>query len=408
MDWNDNAEQAAFRAEVGQLIAERLPDFYRERATHDLRDGSFPWQTDSTSDDPVRREAADAWFAAVAEKSWVAAHWPSEYGGGGLSAMEQYILKAEMATRGAPPVGSNVGTSMLGPTLIVHGTDEQKARFLPSILKGEGVWAQGFSEPGAGSDLAALSTRAVRDGDEYVVNGQKIWTSFGHYASWIALLVRTDPDAPKHRGISLLLSSIKAPGVTVRPLIDAAWGHHINETFFEDVRVPADQIVGEENRGWYVAMTLLDNERSNITGAIELRRRVGRLAEHVTGVGAPTARLRDLDSVRQEIAERAVEAEVMLGFSLRIVTIQASGGVPNYEASVAKMFGSEAGQRMDRTGMKAFGLYANLWDPEDARAPMEASFTHDYVRSIPSTIAAGSSEIQRNVIATRGLGLPRG
>ncbi len=351
MDWNDSAEQAAFRTEVRQLIAERLPDFYRERATHDLRDGAFPWQTDSTSNDPVRRDAANAWFAAVAEKSWVAAHWPREYGGGGLSAMEQYILKAEMAASGAPPVGSNVATSMLGPTLVVHGTDEQKARFLPSILRGEGVWAQGFSEPGAGSDLASLATRAVRDGDEYVVNGQKIWTSFAHYASWIALLVRTDPDAPKHRGISLLLSSIETPGITVRPLIDAAWGHHINETFFEDVRVPADQIVGEENRGWYVAMTLLDNERSNITGAIELRRRVLRLAAHVTGAGAATARLRDLDALRQEIAERAVEAEVMLGFSLRIVTIQSSGGVPNYEASIAKMFGSVAGLRLDRTGL---------------------------------------------------------
>ena len=408
MDWDDTTEQGRFRTEVRRLIEEDLPDFYRERATRDLREDSFPWQTDSTSDDPARRDAANAWFDAVAARGWVAAHWPAEYGGGGLSPMEQYILKAEMAAGGAPPVGSNVGISMLGPTLIVHGTEEQKRRFLPSILRGEGVWSQGFSEPGAGSDLASLTTRAVRDGDEYVVNGQKIWTSFGHYASWIALLVRTDPDAPKHRGISLLLTSMQAPGVSVRPLIDAAWGHHINETFFEDVRVPADQIVGEENRGWYVAMTLLDNERSNVTGAIELRRRVGRLAAHATGAGREIARLSELDSLRQELAERAVEAEVMLGFSLRIVTIQSSGGVPNYEASVAKMFGSEAGQRMDRTGTKVFGLYAGLWDPGDPLSPMEAAFTHEYVRSIPATIGAGSSEIQRNVIATRGLGLPRG
>ena len=408
MDWSDDPEQANFRQQVRELIDRRLPDHYRERATHDLREDSYPWQIDSTSDDPARRDAANAWFAAVAEKRWVAAHWPREYGGGGLSPMEQYVLKAEMAEAGAPPVGSNVGVSMLGPTLIVHGTEEQRRRFLPSILRGEGVWSQGFSEPGAGSDLASLTTRAVRDGDDYVVNGQKIWTSFGHYASWIALLVRTDPAAPKHRGISLLLTSMEAPGISVRPLIDAAWGHHINETFFENVRVPVDQIVGEENRGWYVAMTLLDNERSNITGAIEMSRRVRRLVEHLTGAGAGAHREGELDAIRQEIAERAVEAEVMLGFSLRIVTIQSAGLVPNYEASVAKLFGSEAGQRLDRAGMKAFGLYANLWDPDGPRAPMEASFTHSYVRSIPATIGAGSSEIQRNVIATRGLGLPRG
>ena len=408
MDWSDTTEEAAFRQRVRELVQSKLPVRYRDLAESDYRESNYPWAVDRASGDPERERASREWLEAVAAERWVAPHWPAEYGGGGLSWMEQFILNAELARANVAPPASNVGLNMLGPTLIVHGTGEQKARFLPPILSGDTVWAQGFSEPGAGSDLASLQTRAVRDGDEYVVNGQKVWTSHAHYADWIMLLSRTNPDAPKHRGITFLLVDLRSSGVTINPLVNMAWGHEFNEEFFEDVRVPADQMVGEENRGWYVAMTLLDNERSNITGAIELRRRIRRLAAHATGAGRPVARLGELDSVRQELAERAVEAEVMLGFSLRIVTIQSSGGVPNYEASIAKMFGSEAGQRMDRTGMKVFGLYANLWDPEEPLAPMEASFTHDYVRSIPATIAAGSSEIQRGVIATRGLGLPRG
>ncbi len=408
MDWHDNEVQAAFRSEVRTLIEEKVPTRYSEMAKRNHREMGYPWPQDRASGEPEREQAAAEWFEAVSEKGWIAPHWPKEYGGGGFTPMEQYIYNAELATANVPAPGSNVGIGMLGPALIVHGTDEQKQRFLPPILKGEVVWSQGFSEPAAGSDLASLQTRAVRDGDEYVVNGQKIWTSHAHYADWVLLLTRTDPQAPKHRGISFLLLDIRSPGVSVRPIIDMAWGHEVNETFYEDVRVPADQMVGEENRGWYVAMTLLDNERSNVTGAIMMGRQIRRLLDDVHGAGAARSRVDRYDAVRQEIAERYVETGVMMNFSLRIITIQAANQVPNYEASVAKMFGSEASQRIFRTGMKAFGLYANLWDPHDALSPMEAAFTHGYVRSVPGTIAAGSSEIQRNVIATRGLGLPRG
>ena len=408
MDWNDTAEQSAFRTEVRDLVEAKVPTRYREMAKRNHREMGYPWPQDRASGEPHRVEAAAEWFEAVSEKGWIAPHWPKEYGGGGFSPMEQYIYNAELATANVPAPGSNVGIGMLGPALIVHGTDEQKKQFLPPILKGEVVWAQGFSEPGAGSDLAALQTRAVRDGDEYVVNGQKIWTSHAHYADWVLLLARTDPEAPKHRGISFLLLDIRSPGLSVRPIIDMAWGHEVNETFYEDVHVPADQMVGEENRGWYVAMTLLDNERSNVTGAIMMDRQIRRLIDDVNGAGAARARVDRYDAVRQTIADSFIEAGVMMNFSLRIITIQAAGQVPNYEASVAKMFGSEAAQRTNRTGMKAYGLYANLWDPNDEHSPMEASFTHGYVRSVPGTIAAGSSEIQRNVIATRGLGLPRG
>jgi alkylation response protein AidB-like acyl-CoA dehydrogenase len=399
MDWTDNPEQAAFRAEVQALIRDRLPGRYRELTKHDYQESNYTWQLDRKAPQEERRAAAAEWLDALASKNWVAPHWPQEYGGGGLSSMEQFILNAELAEAGAPPAGSNVGLGMLGPALIVHGTPEQKSRFLPPILSGEAVWAQGFSEPGAGSDLASLQTRAIRDGDDYVVNGQKIWTTHAHYADWMMVLARTDTSAPKHRGITFLLVDITSPGISMRPLIDAGWGHDINEEFFEDVRVPAQQIVGEENRGWYAAMTLLDNERSNITGAIRI---LG------TEEGSKKGRLAQLPSLRTQVVDRYVEAAVLTNFSFRIISIQAAGQVPNHEASIAKLFGSEAAQRLEYTLFSMFGLYSNIWDHTDPRAPMEATPSHGVVESIPATIAGGSGEVQRNVIATRGLGLPRG
>jgi alkylation response protein AidB-like acyl-CoA dehydrogenase len=303
-----------------------------------------------------------------------------------------------------------MGVSLLGPTLIVHGNDEQKQEHLPKILSGEVAWAQGYSEPGAGSDLASLQTRAVRDGDDYVINGQKIWTSGAQYADWLFALVRTDPEAPKHRGISFLMMDIKTPGLTVRPLTDMGWTQPFNETFFEDVRVPAKNLIGEENRGWYVGMTLLDFERSGISGAVEYRRTIQDLIEYAgTEEGKARSRLAETPTLRHEIADREIETEVLFNFAFRIVSMQVAGQVPNYEASMNKLFGSELHQRLARTGTKVFGLYSNIWEDNGTEyAPMGAHFTHDYVRSVPHTIFSGSSEIQRNVIATRGLGLPRG
>ena len=221
-----------------------------------------------------------------------------------------------------------------------------------------------------------------------MINGQKIWTSNAHYSDAIFALVRTNPDAPKHRGISfLLIDDIHTPGLNLRPLINMAWQHGFNETFFEDVRTPASNVLGEVDRGWYVGMTLLDYERSNISGAVTLRM---------------------LPSVRGEITDRYLEAEVGANFSFRIISMQNAGVIPNYEASTAKMFISESRQKLARTGMKTFGLYANLWDEDDQYAPAKTAFTQRYITTIPGTIGGGSSEIQRNIIATRGLGLPRG
>ncbi|MDA0271434.1 MAG: acyl-CoA dehydrogenase family protein [Chloroflexi bacterium] len=404
MDWNDTPEQAAFRTTVLTFIKDKLPKRYAGGGDDGFEGG---WATDRRSDDPDARKAAQDWVQALASNGWVAPHWPKEYGGAGLSPMEQFIYKMEMAKASAPDVGGS-GVAMLGPTLIVHGTEEQKAQHLSGILSGDVVWAQGYSEPGSGSDLASLQTRAVRDGDEYVINGQKIWTSGGHLADWFFALARTDPDAPKHRGISFLLMDGKTPGLSVRPLINMGWAHGFNETFFEDVRVPVSNRVGDENRGWYVGMTLLDYERSNITGAVSARRDIEKLLDYAKGEGKDRSRLGEFNSIRLDVADRFIETEVMYNFSFRIISMQDRGLIPNYEASTSKLFNSELVQRLSNTGIKAFGLYSGVWDAKSKYSAVDAAFTQRYVFSVSATIAAGTSEIQRNIIATRGLGLPRG
>lgn len=400
MDWNDTAEQAGFRREVRSLIETRLPGRYREMAAHG-GPGERAWEFDRKSPDPVARDAATAWHRALAERGWVAPHWPKEYGGAGLTAMEQFILNQEIARSGAPHVGGS-GLAMLGPTIIMHGSEAQKQKYLPPILDGEVTWAQGYSEPGAGSDLASLQTRAVRDGDDFILNGQKIWTSGAHAADAIFALVRTDPEAPKHRGISfILIEDIHAPGITVRPLIDMGGRHYFNEVFFEDVRVPVANLVGEMNRGWYVGMTLLDFERSNIGGAVGARRSLERLLAVIRADPELRARV-NASPVRHEIAQRFVETEVMYQFSLRVISIQNRGQLPNDEASMSKLYNSELSQRIAQTAMQAMGLRGNLLEGD------ESSAARMYIGTVPATIRGGTSEVQRGVIATRGLGLPRG
>lgn len=400
MNWNDSVEQSEFRAAVRQVIETRLPQRYKHAAARG-GPGERAWENDRKSADPVARQAAIEWHAALAERGWVAPHWPKTYGGGGMSPMEQFVLNQEMANAGAPSVGGS-GVSLLGPTLILHGSEEQREKYLPPILAGEATWAQGYSEPGAGSDLASLQTRATRDGDDFVINGQKIWTSAAHTADAIFALVRTDPMAPKHRGISfLMIDDIKSPGISIRPLVDLNGRHYFNEVFFEDVRVPAANLVGEENRGWYVAMTLLDFERSNIGGAIGAKRTLNRLVETVSKDPLLKRRL-DVSVLRHEIAQRFIEAEVMYQFSMRIISMQNKGQLPNDEASMAKLYNSELSQRVAQTCMQVMGLRGQAIEDD------ESSFGRHYLGMVPATIRGGTSEVQRNVIATRGLGLPRG
>jgi alkylation response protein AidB-like acyl-CoA dehydrogenase len=405
MEWTDTPEEAAFRSEVRALIEERLPAYYRDRAVQLRRRTHRPWQGDRIAEEPERREAAQAWREAVVERGWVAPHWPAEYGGAGLTVSEQFILNQEMALADAPDIGG-LGTQMIGPTIIIHGSEEQKRQHLPEVLAGRVIWGQGYSEPGAGSDLASLATRAVRDGDEYVVNGQKIWTTLAHQADWLFVLTRTDLDAPKHRGISLLLMDRGTPGISIRPLVNMANEHIFNEVFFEDVRVPAENVVGEENRGWYVAMTLLDFERSNVAGGVRAQAQISLIlgeAREQQAAGAEPL----MPSVRALLADRYMDTVVVQQLSSRIASMQKRGLVPNYEASMGKLFASELGQKVAVAMSKALGLHGQLVDPDQGRTPLHGFVGYQYMESVSNTIRGGTSEIQRNVIATRGLGLPR-
>jgi alkylation response protein AidB-like acyl-CoA dehydrogenase len=289
---------------------------------------------------------------------------------------------------------------------MLYGTDEQK-RHIPAIIAAEETWCQGYSEPGSGSDLASLQTRALRDGDDYVINGQKIWTSNAHHADWMFILTRTDPDAPKHRGISYLLLDMKTPGISIRPLINLAGRHGFNEVFFQDVRVPVSNRVGEENRGWYVGMATMDFERSAIAASGGLRRSYEDLVRFVRDEGSAGGVRMNCDLARVALADAGIEIEVARMLSLRVLSMQQGGQVPNYEASIAKMFSSEAGQRFARLGTRILGLYGGLRRGSPF-ARLRGDFIESYMQTVASTIGGGTSEVQRNIIATRGLGLPRG
>ncbi len=340
----------------------------------------------------------------LGRRGWIAPAWPKEYGGLAANVKEQMVFNEEFGYYGAPDTGTRgFGVGMIGPTLIIHGTPEQKKEYLPKITSGEHIWCQGYSEPGAGSDLAALQTRAVRDGDDYVINGQKIWTSGGHRSNQMFCLVRTDPDAPKHRGISFILIDdiMHTPGLTIRPLINMAYQHHFNEVFFEDVRVPAKNIVGEENRGWYVAMTLLDFERSGIGTTAAQKRTLEKLTESLKAA-PPILRNRN----RLKLADFVIGNNVGRYLGYRIGSMQAAGRVPNYESSVVKIYQSELGQRIYNFGVSMFGLGGQM-RAEDPRAPLNGEMPESYIMAVPSSIYSGSNEIQRNIIAQRGMGLPR-
>ncbi len=392
MDFNDGPEDAAFRKEVRTFLQNELTD--------DVRGDGDPEAMYMRGTTPELTR----WRHKVAKKGWVAPAWPKQYGGAGLTVMQQFVMNEEMAEHRAPNVGG-MGVMMVGPTLIVHGNEDQKKEHLGRILEGDVQWCQGFSEPGSGSDLASLQTRAVRDGDDFIINGQKIWTSGAHLSDWMFLLTRTDPDAPKHKGISYFLLDMKSPGITIRPLINLAGQYMFNEVFFDNVRVPATNLVGELNRGWYIGTTTLDFERSSIGSAVGVRHQLDELVEQVRDADTPAGRrAAQLPGLKVEIADRYVEAHVARMMSYRVTTMQAKGMIPNHEASATKLFSSELGQRIARTGMRLLGLHGQQLGET---ASMKGRYGTSYMSSLSSTIAGGTSEIQRNIIAQRGLGLPR-
>ena len=391
MEFRFTPEEDSFRADVREFIHTETPE--------QLRNSGGGESSFSTQNWPHTLE----FRKKLGARGWIGISWPKEYGGLGESLVKQAILKEELSYWRAPMLDAQA--YQLGPSLIVHGTEEQKKRYLPGIASAEDVWCQGFSEPNAGSDLASLQTRAEIDGDEFVINGQKIWTSGAHLAEYIHLLARTDPEAPKHRGISYFLFSMKTPGVTVKPIRQANDGEGFNEVYFDNVRISKDSIFGELNRGWYVATTTLDFERSNVAGAAGAQRNLDDLVAYCTETTRLGERLIDRPDVRYRLAEAAVEIQVARMLSYRVLSLQANGQVPNMEASLAKLFSVDVSGRLAIRAMEILGLTGQLHGG-GRHAPMNGHRLSHYLSTMCS-VGGGSQEIQRNIIATRGLGLPR-
>ena len=340
----------------------------------------------------------------LGEKGWLSRPWPPEYGGQNAPVIEQLLFNEVRGYLRAPGVDV-FGIGMLAPTLLLWGTEEQKREHLPPIARGETMWCQGWSEPNAGSDLAALQTRAVRDGDDYIINGQKIWTSGAHRAHWCFMLARTDPNEPRHRGLSYFLVDMNSPGVTVRPLVSMDGSHLYNEVFFDDVRIPRRNMVGEENKGWYITLMTMNFERSSVGGMMAAKRTLEELANFCKETqwnGEPLAKN---PIVRHRLAQLAIEIDVGLALSYRIAWLQQKGEMAAYEASAAKVYASELGQRISSVGCQILNLYGQV---KNSRwAPLHGRFESAYQLAIGMNIAAGTSEIMRNIIAWRRLELPR-
>ena len=387
MDFTFSSEQQAFRQEVRDFFAAQGPM---------PGTGGFDY-----GDDPERVQAIEAQMYA---RGWLTMAWPVEYGGQAADPIKQLIFREEVAIAGAP--GGGQGPTVIAPAIMLHGTEEQKRHFLPLIARGAIQWCQGFSEPGSGSDLASLQTRAVRDGDDYVLNGQKIWTTGAWRADWIHVLARTDPDAPKHRGISYFLADMKTPGISVRRLTHLTGRAELCETFFDNVRIPASQMLGPENRGWYVATTTLDFERSGIDRVASGQRILDAIVAFARETARDGRRVIDLPVVRNRIADLQIALQVGRWMAYRVAWMQSRGLVPNYEASMSKAFGSELNQRIANGGTYILGLHGQLGEGSK-HAPQQGRVAFAYLHAVQATILAGTSEIQRNIIATRGLGLPR-
>ena len=393
MDFNYTPEDQAFRTEVRAWL-EANKKFAPPPSSPMAEEGEGDW------------EARVNWHKKLNEGGWVAVNWPREYGGRGATVMQRLIYREELNRLGLNEPMIGMGISLLGPTLMHWGTEEQKQNHIPKILKGEEIWCQGYSEPGAGSDLASVATRAVDDGDDFIVNGQKTWTSMAQHADMIFALVRTDPAAPKHKGISYLLIDMHSPGITVRPLVQMTGGKGFNEVFFEDVRVPKKNIVGERNNGWQVAMTTLMFERGGGggEGAMGEVYELARLAKRVVRNGATAW---DDSSVRQKVAEFAAEAQALRYTGYRQLTRQLKGLPPGPEGSMMKLCSTELALKIALYAMELLGPYSQL----EFNAPFAVDKGKWSLRMLAArgpTIYAGTNQIQHNIIGERVLGLPKG
>jgi alkylation response protein AidB-like acyl-CoA dehydrogenase len=395
MDFSLTPEQAAFRDEVRAWLGANLPPDWQARPVNEVPR-------------PEMYEFGRLWQRKLHAAGLVGITWPKAYGGRGLTWMEELLFHQEMVLHRAPPPLNIIGLGMAGPTIIAYGTEAQKARYLEKILSGEEIWCQGYSEPGVGSDLASLQTRAVRDGDAWVVTGQKLWTSLAHIADWMVLLARTAPEAPKHKGLTYFLVDMHAPGVSVRPLRQMTGDAEFNEVFLEGVRVPATSILGEENRGWEVGITTLMYERLALGFGLQARFQIALdsvldLARRTRRNGGTAAQ----DPVlRQKLAQLAIDNAVFKHTAARAITRLLRGERPGPEASAGKIWWCERHQALQEIAQELMGLHGQL-GKGSPWAVDQGLWSYAFLRSRANSIEGGTTEIQRNIIGERVLGLPK-
>ncbi len=400
MNVNFTEEELAFRKEVKQFFAEKYPEDIRQK-----RDEGIPLSPQDT----VR------WQKILFEQGWFAVNWPVDYGGTGWSIVQQYIFANEMAANNAPVIIA-FGVKMVGPIIYTFGNEEQQQRFLPDILESNVWWCQGYSEPGSGSDLASLSTKADRDGDHYVINGTKTWTTLGQHADWIFCLVRTSSDvARRQEGISFLLIDMKAPGVSVKPIITIEGDHEVNEIHFENVRVPVDNLIGEEGKGWTYGKILLQHERTNIAGVANSNYRLAKLKEKAASSIHGGTPLLDEQNFARKVAALEIELKALEYTELRTLASVAVGKAPGPESSILKVRGTEVQQGLDALLVEAAGYYALPYVPDqyvldfpaDDRigSGAETQTSLQYFNNRKASIYGGSNEIQKNIISKHVLGL---
>lgn len=393
MDFTFTPEQETFRHELRSWLASHVPPD-SERLRH-LQPQASPADLRFLKD----------WQKTVYKGGWAGISWPKEYGGRGASLVERMIFDEEMAAHKAPGLMNVLGLEIVGPTIITHGSQAQKQRYLANILSGEEVWSQGYSEPGSGSDLGSLQTQAEEEGDAFVVNGQKVWTSLANYADWCLLLVRTNPNAPKHQGLSALLVNMKSPGISIRPLRTMTGESEFNELFLEDVRVPKAQLLGEKDHGWQVIITSLMFERQGLGFyfTFAMQRACRDLQHTVQGEARYGEPLRDSPTVRQRMAQAYIDSEVLKLNNYRALTTLLRGAPPGAEGSIAKLHWAESNQRLQELAVDIQGPYAQISNEGN-----RAYWQYGFIRSKANTIEGGTSEILRNIIAERVLEMPKG
>ena len=398
MDFRLGQKELALKEEIRKFAEAELPPGWRRSTPIDGECRDFEFEIS------ISRK--------LAQRGWLVMNWPEEYGGRGASLWEQTVYEMEISYWGIPGAGMGIsGTQWIGPCLMMFGTEEQRKKYLPLIASGEkdGVWCTGYSEPNAGSDFANLQTRAVRDGDAYIINGQKVWTSAAHQARWCWLAAKTDPNvAKKHRGISIFIVDMKSPGVTVNPILNYYGRHHFNEMFFDNVRVPASNLVGEENKGWYHLMQALAFERRSLapityggfTRALEELAKYAAQTEHE---GQP---LSHNPVIRAKLADLAIDLEVLKMFAFQIAWRISQGQIPVYESSRNKIMSDKVMRRVAITGAELLGIYSQV-DPDSEWSKLNGTIQGAYLGFPGLAIAAGTAEIEKSIIAQFGLGLPK-